>query len=155
MRIKEIKEVFDVKKSNATQISGDNDSQLGMSQILSVLPEWGRYDGFFIKTDTDNYMVLINNDQSCCENWGYFSTEDDFDSFIGAELLSVRLTDTALKKEKVENAARYLDCGGIQFVDFETSEGVFQLVVYNSHNGYYGHKIMVVKNNEILLKSIL
>lgn len=43
----------------------------------------------------------------------------------------------------------------IQFVDFVTSRGTFQLAVYNSHNGYYGHGIIVAKDDEILLNETL
>ena len=45
--------------------------------------------------------------------------------------------------------------GGIQFVDFVTDRGTFQLAVYNSHNGYYGHGILVLKNDEVLLEDDL
>jgi len=131
MKIKEIKEVYGVKK------------------------EWSSYDGYAVITEEDSYMVLIDNGQSCCESWGYISSEDSFKEFIGSKLMGIELTDTSLKTEKIDTAKIYLDCGGIQFVNFITNKGVFQLAVYNGHNGYYGHGIMVVKNDNILLQDTL
>lgn len=36
----------------------------------------------------------------------------------------------------------------IQFVNLTCSDGTtFQLAVYNAHNGYYGHKIMIFNDD--------
>jgi len=43
-----------------------------------------------------------------------------------------------------------MDGGGICFVDFITTNGTFQLAVYNSHNGYYGHGIVVAIDEKIV-----
>jgi len=155
MKILNVKEVFNIGSSNNQKLTGSNNSTLGMTQMLNAIRGWCSYDGYLIETDVDNYMVLIDNGQSCCENWGYIASEDDFSGFIGAELVDVKLTDTSLNTSKIDTANMYLDCGGVQFVDFYTSKGVFQLAVYNGHNGYYGHGIMVVKNDEILLDDTL
>lgn len=71
-------------------------------------------------------------------------------------LREVRCTDTVLKQATLDKAAPYgFDEGGIQFVDFVTNIGTFQLAVYNSHNGYYGHGIIVAKDDDILLDDTL
>ena len=36
------------------------------------------YDGFLIKTNKQNIRILILNGQNCCENWGYFSTNEEY-----------------------------------------------------------------------------
>lgn len=115
------------------------------------------FDGYKIITSEHEYMILIDNGQECCESWGYFSSDDDFKKFIGKELVSIELTDTALNKKKLEEVEPYgLDEGGIQFVDFKMGNGsVLQFAVYNAHNGYYGHSIMVIKDNKILLQDII
>lgn len=127
------------------------------------------FDGYEIVTSEHVYMILIDNTQNCCESWGYIVSEDNFEDFIGKELISVELTDTALNKDNIENIAKYkekvddiIDCinfvntGGIQFVDFKMSDGnVLQFAVYNEHNGYYGHSIIVAKDNKILLQDTL
>jgi hypothetical protein len=60
-----------------------------------------------------------------------------------------------LNQTVVKESGYYEDEGGIQFVDFVTDKGVFQLAVYNAHNGYYGHGILVAKDDEILLNDTL
>lgn len=88
---------------------------------------------------------------------GLLQSEDDLTAYIGAELREVHLTDTALNKAAVEKSDYYDgdDGGGIQFVDFVTDRGTFQLAVYNSHNGYYGHGILFAKDDAILLNDTL
>ena len=84
------------------------------------------------------------------------TSDDDLNDYIGANLQAVRLTDTALNQEVVKDSGYYDgEFGGIQFVDFVTDRGTFQLAVYNSHNGYYGHGILVLKNDEVLLEDDL
>lgn len=118
--------------------------------------EWGKYDGFLIQTDQHKYYILIHSYQDCCEDWGYFASDDDFENYIGANLREVRITDTALNQTLVdEKIGGSLDAGGIQFVDFVTDKGVLQFAVYNGHNGYYGHSIKVLKNSEVLVDDVL
>src|SRR6185437_12398098 len=118
--------------------------RLGFSQMLSMLAGFDNMDGYEVETDQHVYRVLISNEQSCCESWGYLASDDDLTPFIGAELREVRLTDTALNTARVEASDYYGDdAGGIQFVDFVTDRGTFQLAVYNGHNGYYGHGVIV------------
>ena len=33
------------------------------------------------------FIFLINNGSQCCENWGYMSTDDNLDQYIGSDLL--------------------------------------------------------------------
>lgn len=103
------------------------------------------FDGYRITTDKQTILVGIDNGQCCCEHWGYLTSEDDLDVFIGAQLGNVRVTDTALNTA-VEKAVGDLGMyeGSCMFVTFETSEGDFQFVAYNEHNGYYGHEAMVI-----------
>lgn len=118
---------------------------------------WQTLVGYKITTDKQEIIVGIENDQACCENWGYFMSEDDFKKFIGSELMDVRLTDELNKDvdlkskvkdiliEEVDGVSKLdLYCGGAMFVDFVTRDGVLQFVAYNEHNGYYGHSACVV-----------
>lgn len=153
--IQSIEEVKDLRIEPIAPLEGKG-GRLGFSQMLGNLFGGAGMDGYKVTTDEHTLQVLIDNGQSCCETWGYFASEDDLASFVGAELREVNLTDIALKKEKVEASDYYGgDDGGIQFVDFVTSQGTFQLAVYNSHNGYYGHGIVVAKDNDILLNETL
>lgn len=147
-KIIKIEEVHDVGFTPSH--SGD----LGMSEIFNVLIGIGYYDGYKVESEKDVIYVLINNGQYCCENWGYFSTEDDLGYYTGAELIDIELTDLSLTTENIDEI-KCLDEGGVQFVTFKTSKGIFQLAVYNAHNGYYGHGIFVIKNNEIMTNKCL
>ena len=103
--------------------------------------------GFEVVTTEQRIKLFIDNDSSCCENWGYFWCNDNPQDFIGAELREVRLTDTALNEAQMK--ANDLDPndkwfeGGVMFVNLETDMGTLQFVTYNQHNGYYGHEAKV------------
>ena len=130
--------------------------RLGFSGMLSALAGSDSMDGYEVVTDQHTYRILISNKQSCCENAGYLASDDDLAPYVGAELREVRLTDTALNTRCVEGVAPYgWDEGGIQFVDFVTDRGMFQLAVYNAHNGYYGHGVLVAKDDVVLLNETL
>lgn len=117
--------------------------------------KWNTMEGYVVKTDKQDILIGISNGQSCCENWGYFSTNDDIKEFVGADLLDIKLTDTSLNTKIIEEKFKYgLDGGDIQFVDLITSKGTLQFAVYNSHNGYYGHSIEI-KSNQLNYESCL
>ena len=156
-KITMIEEVHDIGIKGWAEMEGKNGSSLGLIQMLDGLA-WGvrSMDGYKVTTDKHTFHVLIDNGQSCCERWGYLSSEDNFSWFIGRDLIEVKLTDVALNHSRVDNSGYYVGCdGGIQFVDFVTSQGILQLAVYNAHNGYYGHGILVAKDEETLLSDTL
>lgn len=100
-------------------------------------------DGFVVKTNVQEILLGIENGQSCCESWGYFWMNEKPEDFIGAELLGVSITDTALNRQplieqNLEGAWNY-----VMFVNLETSMGLLQFTAYNGHNGYYGHSAIV------------
>lgn len=148
-----VNEVFGLKVGNRPTLEGENGSQLGIVGMISYLSGCGiSFDGYEIKTENATYRILIDNGQNCCESWGYFSSDDNFDDYLGKDLIDVSLTDTALNQQRVADSGWYDgDEGGIQFVDFKFSDGsVLQFAVYNAHNGYYGHAIYVIKDEEII-----
>lgn len=104
-------------------------------------------EGFEIITDKQSIKLVIDNDQLCCENWGYFWCNDSIQSFIGAHLVNVTLTDLALNEAIMKKNAlfpndNYFE-GNVMFVNVETDRGTLQFVAYNEHNGYYGHRACV------------
>lgn len=118
--------------------------------------EEGWQEGFAIVTEDQEIKLMIDNDQCCCENWGYFMTEDNLEKFIGSELISISLTDSMLKTVDVnklkgnydndiidDNKIRLYE-GDAMFVNIHTSVGVLQFVAYNEHNGYYGHEAVII-----------
>ncbi len=98
------------------------------------------YDGFTVVTNRQRIHIGVSAGQSCCEVTGYFMSEDDPAEFIGARVVGVTVTDTALRTYE---AVEHLDEGGVMFVNVDTDRGTLQFAAYNSHNGYYGHEARV------------
>lgn len=154
-KIINIEEVQDINLANRNKLVGDNGARLSTFGMLNALRGYGGYDGYKIETEENIFYVLIENDQCCCEDWGYITTNDDIKDYLGKTIKEVNLTDTKLGNKKIEEL-EYLDCGGVQFVNFNMTDGdVLQLAVYNAHNGYYGHGIIIAKNEDILLQDTL
>ena len=158
LRIRErgitVNKILKIEEIGNLKLQPTYNENLGLKGMIDSLYGYGEYDGYKVESEQGNVQILITNGQSCCESYGYFSTEDDLQRFIGAELLDIELTDTALKTEPIDEI-QYLDEGGVQFITFKTSKGVFQLAVYNGHNGYYGHGIYIFRNGECILNSVL
>lgn len=108
---------------------------------------YDEYAGYEIVTNRHTYHVLIDSDQQCCENWGYMTTLDNPDEYIGAELLAVTTTDDQLATTQIEKSfGEYADT---MFVTFETNLGRFQITLYNEHNGYYAHNAIVTVDGNV------
>lgn len=103
-----------------------------------------KFDGYEITTNKQIIQFGIDDCQRCCESWGYFSSEDNLNEFIGAELLDIQLTDTALNTKKFEEQGLSTNFLDTMFVTFKTNKGLFQLTVYNEHNGFYGHDAVII-----------
>ena len=101
------------------------------------------YEGYIVTTNKQQIKLGLTNTQICCEDWGYYMTEDNLDEFIGANLFDITVTDTQLNTHEVK--PRY--AGETMFVNFTTSKGALQFVCYNN-NGYYGHT-GIVESNQI------
>jgi len=128
-----------------------------IDEVYGYKVGWCSMEGYEIITEKNKILVLIQDGQQCCEQSGYFSSDDDLKSFIGSDLREVNLTDTALNKTVVSEMGLNLgsEYDSIQFVDFVTDKGTFQLAVYNSHNGYYGHDIAVRIDDKVLCDGAL
>jgi hypothetical protein len=121
--------------------------------------EYKGMEGYKIVTDKQEILILINNSQQCCEEWGYeacsekgiLETQDDLDDYIGAEILDIEIVDTEkdIYKSLTDRVYRFYSSNA-EFVNVKTSKGKLQFAVYNAHNGYYGHKIYIKFNNEVI-----
>ena len=117
-----------------------------METILSIEEiEEGGMSGYVVKTNKQEIKLLIDSDQTCCEHWGYFWCNLITDDFVGSELLNVTQVDNCLNERIFKN--EFGSSGGevddTLFINLETSVGNLQFVLFNSHNGYYGHKVLV------------
>lgn len=105
---------------------------------------WEGFEGYWIKTNKQIIKIGISNEQACCEVFGYLTTNDDLKDFIGATFFDIKLTDTSLNTKIIKERFEHeFDDEDIQFVDINTDKGTLQLAVYNKHNGYYGHSIII------------
>lgn len=120
----------------------------------SVYTTYSKYIGYSITTDKQIIEMLISNGSECCENYGHICSEDDFDKFIGAKILKIYRVDQSLKSHKIDLDAINVDGeSGLEdavFINIETDRGLLQFVIYNFHNGYYGHYV-IIKSNELKL----
>lgn len=132
---------------------------LNIEEVENIEPQgfvqnFGGYSGFKITTNKHNYYFLIDSYQNCCENWGYISCED-YKNMIGKELESIEVVTTANEKMKIELEQRYLNDediyeGGVVFINVNGPDlDQIQFAVYNNHNGYYGHEVKFVVDDEV------
>lgn len=115
--------------------------------------QWGpsTYDGYKVVTSERELFIVVNDFQGCCESWGMVSSEDDTQSFVGAELLQMNWVDVARKKHFDVDVYD----GEVMFIDLETSKGLLQLAVYNCHNGYYGHTAFIKIGNDVVMSDCI
>lgn len=145
--------ILKIEELEGVDVKSDPDAKDAVSKML---PEHGKYDGYKVATEHGVIFILIDNQSFCCEWWGYFSTDDELKNYIGANLLDIETTDTALDTRSIDKSDCYfLVEADVQFVTFKTDKGVFQLAVYNAHNGYYGHDIYIFQDDKCLLEGSL
>lgn len=112
------------------------------------------FEGYIIESDNYIIHILISNDTQCCENYGYIVSEDNINNFIGAELIKISKIDSTCNAKDINLDELDLDSGEAMFINLETSKGLLQFAVYNSHNGYYGHNAFIlIYNNSFNNKS--
>lgn len=136
------------------------------------------YDGFEIITNEQTILLAIDNINQCCEDVGYFMTNDNVNDFIGAQLHSIDYVDGELKVHKVQKkifdlAGQYVNYQydeyyvdmkrSVQlqdsnnyalFVNLHTSRGKLQFVAYNAGNGYYGHDFRLISEQHNYCTSV-
>lgn len=76
-------------------------------------------------------IVLFDDGRSCCER-RWMHTDDDLSYFVGAKLRSAEISDGPTVMDE------FGDPKESQFLTVTTSKGVFTVVNYDEHNGYYG-----------------
>lgn len=117
-----------------------------ITEIKEIQDSDDNEDGYVIITDKGySLSLLIDNYQNCCESWGYATTEDNLNDFIGSEVIGYTVFDEnkAVAANKVFDTEIFktdgYDAGSILFLNIHTNKGDLQFSVYNCHNGYYSH----------------
>ena len=110
----------------------------------------GSYDGIVIMLeDLSTICFGISSEQSCCESFGYITSQDNYEDFIGCELLDCYLTTEDLCT--IEDLPEIYE-GGMTFFTIKTNKGDLQFVAYNEHNGYYSHDVVLIKGNNLVVQ---
>jgi hypothetical protein len=129
-----------------------------MDKQIPALSEYSNFDGFVITFDNDTTLALIvSSGQSCCEQYGAVTTEENLQDYIGAEYIQHDIVDQelAVRSNIIADSNIFdipgLDEGDIIFLNVQTDRGTLQFSVYNSHNGYYGHSAYVYYQDEKVL----
>jgi hypothetical protein len=104
--------------------------------------------GYCIITDDNLHFIMISNEQLCCEEYGIIKSNDDLSYYEGLNLIDIK----AIEDDHSGSGCRET-C--TLFVNIETSKGLLQLNVYNTHNGYYGHNVEVKTMDNIIYKTEL
>lgn len=108
------------------------------------------YEGIIIELeDGTKYKLGIEAGGQCCEQFGYVTSQDDYEDFIGAEFLDCYLTTKELCT--IEDLPDVYE-GNMMFFTIKTNKGDLQFVAYNDHNGYYSHDVVLIKNADVLEK---
>lgn len=142
--------------SRSKRLSPDPEILEHIENYNEHMGRWDRnYEGFLVQTNKRNIKLLILAEQDCCEDWGYFLSEDDFQTFYGSEIKSIEVVDEALRSTELRiHAIEQQHNDGerdtsTMFVNFNTSSGLLQFVAYNNHNGYYGHRAIFMIDDKI------
>lgn len=127
-----------------------------MSKILNIEEvynvnfnnnRYSNYDGFKIETEDEEIYFVIDNSQQCCENWGtYLYTPEDLREYVGADYLGYDESSCSEIENHLEN--EYVESDEICFLNIHTSKGTIDFAVYNSHNGYYSHAVVLKITNK-------
>lgn len=104
-----------------------------------------QYQGYEIITSHQAIRFIISKEPICCEHFGYICTNDNIEDFIGAEVLSISSLNgdgsTTLFTPEYLRGPTYEELK--VFLNIDTNRGRLQFVVYNSHNGHYGHRVKI------------
>lgn len=113
---------------------------LNIEEVYNVIVKNFRGDGIKVETENEEIYFLISNGQQCCENWGtYLYSPDKIKDYIGAEYLGYDNSP-----HNSENEINGETC----FLNIHTSEGDITYAVYNEHNGYYAHDVVLSITNK-------
>ena len=102
---------------------------------------WGTtLEGFVVTTTKQIIKLGIETYPYCCEIFGYVTSEDNLEDFVGANLTGISVVDEEYDAKVIDFLKEsWVDRGSAVFINFSTDKGVLQFVLYNKHNGFYGH----------------
>lgn len=94
-----------------------------------------QYLGALITTNKRHIYFAIDNEDQCCEKYGFLDWHtEDANDLVGESLRH-------LKFSYKEDINKYDDPKQTWFIDIQCSGFSLTLTAYNAHNGYYGHTV--------------
>jgi hypothetical protein len=145
------------------EISTKNETILSIKSVESKeiqnFYSESKWIGFIIITNQRTLNLLITSERQCSEDVGsviikegILMTEDNINDFIGSKIISINVIEKQFDGQRYyanddnnyENSELY--AGDCLFINFETSNGLLQFVLYNDHNGYYGHYASITQS---------
>lgn len=91
----------------------------------------GQDDALHFEMADGTKIKVADEGQSCCES-RYMRTDDSLVEFSGATLLGMEI------KSAPDSEDDHGESHEVQFLEVNTSKGVFTMSSHNEHNGYYG-----------------
>jgi hypothetical protein len=121
--------------SNSNADEGIDDKIETISEIGDFNYENAHYTGYRIKTTKQEIWGMIENCNLCCEEWGYgLHFPDERKERVGDIVRSVKWG-----KDVIDSGTDKMQAS----IVIETNQGSFQIRLWNTHNGYYPHKLYV------------
>ena len=115
------------------------------------------YSGYRLTlSDNNSIMFMIDSYQQCCESFGYLSTNDNIQDFIGSTIQKVEIVtgDNYTKSDLIISNYNGKDTIEVDvkecvFLIVTTDKGELTFAVYNAHNGYYSHDVKVFVGDKV------
>lgn len=82
------------------------------------------FDGYCIETNIRKIYFVISNNQCCCEDWGYLTSEDNFNDYIGSKLKEVLEDKCEYAYNKEYNMIEKIKRDGLTIKILEAADGV-------------------------------
>lgn len=125
-----------------------------MMKIFDDKATWGSKTNF---VDDANVCVGYDNQQDCCEDCDHYFTRElpDEEVHDNSSKHIERPPEDVLVKLRFdpeffqEHNWKSLDSGGAAVFKLDGDDQPWYLVVYNSHNGYYGHGFKMTVGEDI------
>jgi len=100
--------------------------------------------------DKNDVLVGFDNDQQCCESFGWFYSNSRPKSYDTAKITPKNLEAFNFDPDYVKTVNLGGERDGVTF-RLENDEGnVLYLTLHNAHNGYYSHGFTFENKNEII-----
>ncbi len=119
---------------------------------------YSNFMGYEMETDQGFVTIAVDNVSACCESFGAVDNLPNLEYFNGSNIVDIQAVEVNEKGEWRDSKSldnkigdygeEVLEAGFIKIV---TDKDTFDMSVYNNHNGYYGHEVIVKKTKSSCL----